>query len=520
MKKAFYILSAFYILTVALQLFISLYINSFHFAYPLDDTYIHLALSKNLTNFGVWGVTAFEFSSSSSSLLFTLIITLFNFIIPLGVYIPLLINLFAGVFLLYVLMKISINEQFNIKTYYLLSITSIFLLPLIALTISGMEHILHISFALILVYYFSCLIQKTKISLKEYIFIVATASISLSLRYETLFLLFAIGIILLIKKRFKDILIITILPLIPIVIFGLISLHKGSYFLPNTLLLKGHSPELNIISLLKLSIVWFERALKYPHILFSLILLIVLIFSIDKRKRNLSNKNFIFIIITLIAIIMQLTFARIGWFYRYESYLIALVIISFFMFIVDLAQVSSKIIYNHKKISIALLIIIISPFLARTGLSFYKSSLAPKNIYEQQVQMAKFIHKYYQNKTIVLNDIGAVCYYNKIKIIDVNGLANIDITKAIRKNSYNTSFLDSLSKEKKASIAILYKSVTKFKLPDNWIKVEKWKINNNVTCWKDEVFFYAIGKKNIQILKRQLHTFDIELPKDVTTKSF
>ena len=44
--------------------------------YPLDDTYIQMAIAKTLTAHGAWGVTRFEFSGAGSSLLWPLIITI------------------------------------------------------------------------------------------------------------------------------------------------------------------------------------------------------------------------------------------------------------------------------------------------------------------------------------------------------------------------------------------------------------------------------------------------------------
>ena len=48
--------------------------NDGHFIYQNDDIYIHMAIAKNVANHGVWGVTQHEFTSSSSSILYTLIL--------------------------------------------------------------------------------------------------------------------------------------------------------------------------------------------------------------------------------------------------------------------------------------------------------------------------------------------------------------------------------------------------------------------------------------------------------------
>ena len=37
------------------------------FMYPLDDTFIHMALAKNLAFYGNWGMNRYAFASASSS---------------------------------------------------------------------------------------------------------------------------------------------------------------------------------------------------------------------------------------------------------------------------------------------------------------------------------------------------------------------------------------------------------------------------------------------------------------------
>ncbi len=70
------------------------------FCYALDDSFIMMALAKNLAFHGVWGLTPYEFSSTASSPLFTIILALFFKVFGKNIFMPLIINV-ASLFFLF-----------------------------------------------------------------------------------------------------------------------------------------------------------------------------------------------------------------------------------------------------------------------------------------------------------------------------------------------------------------------------------------------------------------------------------
>ncbi len=67
-----------YLFTISVVfIFITLNINNNQgfFCYPLDDTYIHMAIAKTFSKYHIWGVTKYEFVSATSSPLYTFLLS-------------------------------------------------------------------------------------------------------------------------------------------------------------------------------------------------------------------------------------------------------------------------------------------------------------------------------------------------------------------------------------------------------------------------------------------------------------
>lgn len=512
-----------FLLLFSIQLLISLYLNNWHFAYPLDDTYIHLAIAKNFGLHGVWGPTQFEFASASSSLLYTLILSSFFFLGIGNVYLPLIINIIAVYFLIQASEKLlySLTNSEELKKLFLILV--VLFMPSLALTLTGMEHILQTIFVVYLTYYF---LNNLSSNNKSLIPLLIFSFLAVATRYESLFLISGLCVILFMRKKFIQFVLLLVISFLPVIIFGSISLEKGAYFLPNSLMLKGNIPTFSIESIFNIFEEIFRKIIEAPHIFSSLVLLLFLI--LFTKPKSMKQDTFILSVILLIGWIFQLGLAKIGWFYRYEAYLLVLtIIVSIKLF--DFALPRFNFTKQKSKETILSLLrnpkivfffsILIIPLSYRLTSSLYKSALAPKNIYEQQVQMAQFV-KANAFKTVVLNDIGTTCYDNDLKLIDIQGLGTNGILKLSKQSNYKDFEVFEYAEHLKAELAITYDLKLMFDCSPRWKKIASWKIKNNVICWKDEVFIYVVDTTKMEELTDKIRKFSEILPKDVDVKYY
>lgn len=497
--------------------------NNYNFVYTLDDAYIHMAMAKNFAAFGVWGITPFEFTSSSSSIIWTLMLSGFYFALGPNQYLPIILNLVFALLVLDASYRILKNRRLKSGAILLILFLVIFVSPLPPLMFTGLEHVMHIWFSVLYIYFVS---EELSSALKRNDFIMLTvisALMPLS-RYESLFLIFVTFLLFLVSGKYFKGVVLLFSSIIPVIIFGFISVEKGWSFFPNSMLLKAGMPDIaSLPDLLKfVSFIYAAFVPKGLHI-FLLVICIALAISticIRERIKNwLCNRDLTLMILLISNIVLYSLYSRSGWTYRYQSFLIALgiLIISLVYYQYVYTNFKQKIIVNS-----VISLMVILPLLYFFMSSFRLITAIPQassNIYEQQVQMGRFVNMFYNSRKVALNDIGAVNYFSDIHCVDLWGLGNLDASKMRRSGIFGEKEIFELTTNDKADIAIIYDSWFMEEgcsvLPRGWKKAGEWKISNNIVASDDRVSFYAVKPQEEPVLIENLRHFSRLLPAGV-----
>jgi len=500
------------------------------FIYPVDDTFIHLELANNLANHGTWGINSHEFGAASSSLLYTFILGLFTKFFSSGILLPFIVNAIAGVLLLMVVNNWLAKQQLSNIAIITINLLLVFFAPLPILIISGMEHTLQCLFSFLFLFY-SCewiANSKEEKGLKKLPwYIPVYALLVTAIRYEGLFLVGIICLVFLYYRRIVPAIKTGAVALLPVVLFGVYSLVKGSYFLPNSVLIKS-----NEVPLFGGGIVHFFETLFIEKLTLSkpgitamatqrllLILPVSYFIFLNQLKKNLYYT--LILVVLTVCTLLHLSLASTGKFYRYEAYLISSsVVIGSTIFFRYSKEIFTQRISLISLGAAFLFFFLLLPVVLRSTAAFSKAQRACINIYEQQYQMGHFLKDYYPDTEIAANDIGAVAYFTKGNVVDLWGLGTTEVSKSRKGHYWNAGFLDSLSKQKNVKLAVIYDSWFNNSFVNRWKKIATWGIPNNVVCGDDTVSFYAVDTTLAPGLKMNLEEYQSKLPAEVVVKYY
>jgi hypothetical protein len=513
------------LLLVWLVLSVSIRQNHGNLVYAFDDAYITMAMARNFAQYGVWGVTRYGFTSCTSPPLWTLLLSLTYYLGGANQLAPLVWDLVFTVLILALADAILswYKTPAAVKFAALLSI--IFLVPLPMFILSGMEPPLQTFVSMLVVFIAARWIsgESPGTARGDSVRLLILAPLLTGVRFEGMFLIIAIALFLLMLKRWFYALVFGALGFLPWFIYGVISVSKGWFWLPTSVLLKAslpdsHSPAALILSLLDPIFVNLREGLHVMALMVSVPLFYIM--ACGKGSGGRESRQIMGAIVFLTGI-AHLEFVGVSPMYRYDAYwcVLAILFLALQLPLVVPHWPSPRSLStwtaprNLACGSLALLLFF--PLAVKGARLLWFLPQCTTNIFEQQYQMGLFVRRYYQNSTVALNDIGAVNYLADIHCLDLWGLATFEVAAAKHKHTYQVMDIERLAKKTGTRIAIIYDSWFIGGVPPEWIRVGRWTIQNNVINGGDTVSFYAVEPSEATHLSESLADFSSQLPADV-----
>ena len=484
-----------------------------------DDPYIHLAIARNLSEHAVFGIHADRADAASSSPLWVAVLAGLHRIGMEDPRIPLVLNLFGAGLLLVIADRIA--RRFDVPWALRLVMGCVLILhvPLVPVAATGMEHLVHASASLAFVGLAIVALHRGPRgrSVRTMLGLGVLAATATGLRYESLF---AVGIVsgaAFVRRDPRLAFVVLGAGMAPVVVFGVAFWVQGAHFLPNPVLLKPDRPSFQSgAELLAHLLRGPERLADQRHLgrLFEIVLFLAIV---DRWRRGWSQRS-TWASVTIAMVLAHATFARFGWFYRYEAYLMAQTLVVAMLLGVALVRGTDR-----WRRAVAIVVVLASLAYAADGAvardqrALARTPVAMNEIFAQQRQMARFLDQNFRGEAVAVNDIGAVAYEGNVDVVDLFGLASREVLDHKLRGTFDREALESIVSARGARVAIVYRRwFASIGLPESWIELARWEIPTRETVSDRTVSVFAIGSEAVEDVVAALERFEPTLPGSVT----
>ncbi len=471
-----------------------------HFVYALDDSYIAMAMARSLALHGTWGITRFAFSSASSSPLFTLILGLLYRLTGVHQVTSLVVSWTAGAFAIYQADRF-LEERLNWRSRVIALMIIVVAAPLFLIGLLGMEHTLHLALALAFLNAFEQASESPR-----RLFVIA--ALMVGARYEGLFLVGAAAILFAVRRSWRPMAWMIGGATFTVAAYGVFAEAHGSYFLPNSVALKGTGLQGWLAPFLVIT-----KFVITPHLTLLVLALFISAFALRASQSRIAQLA----LLLGIAGTGHIIFARAGWSFRYEAYFVGLACL-----VLAFAIASWRDFARAPRVLFLIFLLGAGSLLAvRSAKAVLALPDYTRAIYLQQFQSARFLRTYFPASSVAANDIGAITFFTDIHCTDLAGLADSRIFFAKKAGLYTTDLLRSETVANKVQIAVVYDnwftgtSPAYWKgprLPGEWVRIADLKVPHSDILGGDVVSFYAVDPSMIAPLRSAIHRFAPTLP--------
>jgi hypothetical protein len=497
-----------------------------HVIYVLDDPAIHQSVARNLVDHGTWGVEPGHFQSASSSPLWTILLAGYLLLAPFAASAgPLLLNVVASVAVIAVLggnqsaLRPSRHRPIEAAAVAVL-VTVVLFLP--GLTVVGMEHVVHMGLVLGAV----ALLHRQGLGelgrwprWLPYV-LVALATL---VRLETVFVAAGLALALLsrclpgwgpdglvARRRTQSVraLLVAAAAVIPLAAVAASTRLAGQGWLPNSVLAKSRvdDPDTPIWRLP------VERFTTDPLVAALGVVLVVALVLLWRRPRRFAFPA----IVAVVTIAGHVALARIGWYERYQAYLVVLAAYAGLQLAEEVAAEAPRL--RTRPALAALMVLALVPFCGTKLFLTVDAPLAVADTYEQRYQAGRFLAEYYPGEPVATGELGYVSVLHDGPITDLFGLGDYEVLRERMSAGPRppAEYWDALAAERGFQVAAVYPSTLGPETPPDWLLAGWWTLpRRTVSAFEPRFEFWATSPEALLDLQEHLRDFADDLPPGV-----
>lgn len=493
--------------------------------YVLDDPAIHLSIARNLAEHGTWGVVPGHFESASSSPLWTTILAAGVAVLPAGEEaLAFVLNALFGVVVLALVARAQTSLHPSRRRPLDLAATVVVVVAVLflpAMALVGMEHLLHI--ALLLAAVPLVLRRGRAPTVWRQVLPYGLIAVATMTRLETAFVALGLGVAIAAdvvpwgrdgarpwRPAAARVVGLGSASGLPLLAYGAVNRAMGQDWLPSSVAAKSESlngndrfPEPREV---------MERLTADPLLTVlvgACLVLVVLGWRSRERWATLG-------LAVAVAAGVHVSLAQVGWYERYQMYLIALAVVALAWAARDLPRP----VVERRPHLVPLLVLVL---LLTTTTKVALTVDAPRGVadtYQQRYQAARFLELYYDGQPIGTGELGYISLFHEGPLTDFYGLGDHEVLEArrsIQDHEARVAFWDELVQRRGVKVAAIYPTNLLFEVPDRWILVGTWKLEREPFTAYDALFqFYALQPEEVAPLQEHLDEFSATLPGGVT----
>jgi hypothetical protein len=474
------------------------------FVYVIDDAAIHLSIADHLAHDATWGVVAGQFESASSSPLWTTLVAAGLLVAgPAAAWVPLALNVVAGVVAIRLLASAPGVVRPGRGRPADVALTLVLVVPVLflpGLAVVGMEHTLHVALVLAAVIG----VHRWALERPGWAPGITYAAVALGAltRFETAFVAAGLAAGLLAvdrrthRRRAAWLL---VAAGAPIAAFGLVNRAAGGGWLPNSILAKGQGIGPGQRNALTADAV-FDRLTADPVLV--LLVAVAVAYLVVRGRRGPSTVPAVAL---LVATLLHVLMADVGWYERYQAYLIA---IGVYLVLGMLVEVPGEL---RRRVTVGV-VVLAALFSLGKASHIVDAPRAADDMYRQQYQAGEFLDRYYAGEPVATDQLGYISWFHDGPLTDFAGLGDYAVLRASEGRSRHELWAE-LARDRGFRVAVLYDRAALLNIPEGWILAGSWRIDNTpVTGVSRMLQFYATTPEEVERLQDHLRAYEDDLP--------